>query len=78
MMNSITVIKDDGQKQELEIIDTLKINATEYVIVSEKSSDNAYAYKVVGATRGEKEYASVGNGKEFNMVLQKYNELHPD
>lgn len=77
-MNSITVIKENGQRQQLDIIDTLNINSTEYVIVSEKESDNAYAYKVVGVGNGEKQYASLESGKEFNMVLQKYNELHPD
>jgi uncharacterized protein YrzB (UPF0473 family) len=75
-MNYINVTNEDGKQEKLEIIDALKINQKEYVIVSPVDSDNAYAYKVIGEHNGEREYESIGNGKEFQMVLQKYNELH--
>ena len=69
----ITVINQDGEKVDLELIDTIKMDGSQYVIVGPKGSDEAYAYKSL-VKNGETEYLSIGQGEEFKRVLQKYNE----
>jgi len=69
----ITVINQDGVKVDLELIDAIKMDGNQYVIVGPKGSDEAYAYKSV-VRNGETEYLSIGQGEEFKRVLQKYSE----
>ncbi|MCY6483348.1 DUF1292 domain-containing protein [Clostridium aestuarii] len=73
--NTITVLNEFGKPVELELVDALKVGENKYVIVSEKDSDVANAYKEV-RKNGEVEYASIGSGAEFKNVLQIYNEKH--
>ena len=70
----ITVVNENGETVELELIEAIKMDGNEYVIVGPKDSDEAYAYK---STRkdGEIEYKSIGQGAEFKKVLQKFNEM---
>ena len=68
----ITVINKNGEKVDLELIDILKVDGNEYVIVSSEDSNEAYAYKSV-IKNGETEYLSIGQGEEFKKVLQEYN-----
>jgi len=68
----ITVLNENGVKVELELIDAIKMDGKEYVIVGPKESDEAYAYKSV-VKNGETEYLSIGQGEEFNRVLEKFN-----
>lgn len=69
----ITVVNESGKKVDLELIDIVKMNGNEYVIVGPKDSNEAYAYKTV-IKNGETEYLSIGQGEEFKKVLQKYNQ----
>lgn len=69
----ITVVNENGKKVDLELIDTIKIDEDEYVIVGPKDSDEAYAYKAA-IKNGQKEYFSIGQGAEFKRVLDKYNQ----
>jgi len=69
----ITVLNENGQKVDLELIDAIKMNGNKYVIVGPKDSDEAYAYKSV-MKNGEVEYLSIGQGEEFKKVLRKFNE----
>lgn len=69
----ITVLNENGEKVELEMIDDIKVDGIDYVIVGPKDSDEAYAYKSV-LVNGEMEYTSIGQGPEFKRVLQKYSE----
>ena len=69
---SIMVENDKGQQVELEVIDRLTLDGNEYVVVSEKTSDNAYAFKVE-MKNGKKDYQSIGDGPEFAKVLKAYN-----
>lgn len=71
----ISVRNEFGKKVELEVVDALKIDNEKYVIVAEKGSDVANAYKQV-EHNGEIEYMSIGAGGEFKKVLQVYNERH--
>ncbi|MEG0307129.1 MAG: DUF1292 domain-containing protein [Clostridium sp.] len=69
----IKVSGEDGKSVELEFIDVVKVGSLEYVIAGPKNSDEACAYKVVSRENGMVEYASVGEGREFNKVLTAYN-----
>lgn len=69
----ITVVNETGKKVDLELIDTIRIDEDEYVIVGPKDSDEAYAYKAT-IKNGQKEYFSIGQGAEFKRVLDKYNQ----
>lgn len=71
---TITVLNEYGKKVDLELIDAIKVDGNQYVIVGPKDSDEAYAYKSV-VKNGETEYFSVGQGAEFKKVLDKFNEL---
>lgn len=69
----IKVINQDGEKIDLEFIDSIEIDGSEYIIAGPKNSNEAYAYKSI-VKNGEKEYLSIGEGEEFKKVLQKYNQ----
>jgi hypothetical protein len=70
---TITVVNEFGKNVVLELIDAVKVDGKEYVIVGPKDSDEAYAYKSV-VKNGETEYFSVGVGPEFKRVLDVYNQ----
>lgn len=74
-MNFITVTTENGKQEKLEVIEKLDIVGKRYVIVAPENSNEAYAYRVTISGNYE-EYESVGAGKEFDMVLQKYNDLN--
>lgn len=69
----ITVVNQNGEKVDLELIDAIKMDGNQYVIVGPKGSDEAYAYKSV-VKNGETEYLSIGQGEEFKRVLEKYSQ----
>lgn len=69
----ITVVNKNGEKVALELIDIIKMDGNEYVIVGPENSNEACAYKSV-INNGETEYLSIGQGEEFKKVLQKYNQ----
>ncbi len=68
----ITIINSKGEKEQLEVIDDIKLEKNNYVIVSPIGSDVAFAYKSM-VKNGEAEYISVGAGPEFDKVLAAYN-----
>lgn len=70
----ISVIDSSGKKVDLELIDTIRFDGNEYLIVSAPNSNEAYAYKTTTTASGEKEYSCLKEGDEFRKVLQKYNE----
>ncbi len=69
----ITVENEDGEKVELEFIDTIKVDGQEYVILGPKGSNEAFAYKSI-TKNGETQYFAIGTGEEFQKVLEKYNQ----
>lgn len=74
-MSFITVTMDNGKKEKLEVLERFDIEGKHYVIVAPEDSDKAYAYRVT-INGNYEEYESIGEGKEFNMVLKKFNELN--
>jgi hypothetical protein len=73
--NTMSVVNDQGQTINIEVIDAIKIGKSKYVIVSGQNSDEAHAYKEV-TTHGKTEYESIGSGTEFKRVLEAYNSKH--
>jgi predicted HAD superfamily phosphohydrolase len=69
----ITVKNEFGKDEKLEVIEVINLDNKQYAIVSPIDSEVAYAYKMM-RKGNEIEYKSIGAGKEFNDVLQKYNE----
>ena len=53
---TITVLNEFGKKVDLELIDAIKMDGNEYVIVGPKDSEEAYAYRSV-VKNGETEYS---------------------
>ncbi|WBW99242.1 DUF1292 domain-containing protein [Oceanirhabdus sp. W0125-5] len=73
MRNAFMIVENDlGQKVELELVDKMTLNGKKYVILSQRNSDNAFAYRVV-EKNGKKDYQSIGSGEEFAQVLKAYN-----
>jgi uncharacterized protein YrzB (UPF0473 family) len=70
----ITVTNEYGKEEKLEVIDIINLEQNQYAIVSPVGSDVAYAYKMF-KKGNEIEYKSIGQGKEFNTVLEKYNSM---
>lgn len=74
----ITVKNEFGKDEKLEVIDIVKLeNNKQYAIVSPVGSELAYAYRMQ-RKGNEIEYKSIGAGREFNEVLQKFNELQDE
>jgi hypothetical protein len=69
----ITVKNEFGKDEKLEVIEVIDLESKQYAIVSPVNSEVAYAYRMI-RKGNEIEYKSIGEGKEFNNVLQKYNE----
>ena len=69
----ITVKNEFGKDEELEVIEVIALENKQYAIVSPVNSEVAYAYRML-RKGNEIEYKSIGEGKEFNQVLKKYNE----
>ncbi|MFD3157804.1 DUF1292 domain-containing protein [Haloimpatiens sp. FM7330] len=72
---TVTILDENGNKKELDIIDMLNVDNKQYVIVSSKGSEDAYAYRAE-QKGNEIEYTSIGEGQEFNKVLEAYNSKH--
>ncbi|WP_035289423.1 DUF1292 domain-containing protein [Clostridium sp. KNHs214] len=77
MEKTINVMDEKGNPIQLDIIDVLNVENNQYVIVGAQNSDEAYAYRAIPKGK-EVEYVSIGEGVEFNKVLNAYNEKHKD
>lgn len=69
----ITIINSKGEKEQLEVIDDILLEKNSYLIVSPINSDVAYAYKTI-VNNGATEYISIGDGPEFQKVLEAYSQ----
>lgn len=68
----MTVMNGKGEQVQLELVDTVSVNNNKYVIVSQIGEDDAVAYRTV-EKGGKTDYISIGNGMEFQKVLEEYN-----
>lgn len=72
----ISLVDENGEEQEFEIIATLELNEDEYaVLLPMDGSDEAVIFKVVEEIDGESVLEYVNDDEEFEMVANAYEEL---
>lgn len=79
-INSITLIDEDGNEVEFDVIMKLDIENKEYVIVAptdneEDDDDEAIALRIDKNEKGEDILVTVEDEKEFEMVSEAYQTL---
>lgn len=71
----ITVLGENEEKIELQLIDTIEIEENRYVLLAPlDDEENAYVYKIAFDDQNRKNYELVEDDKEFDKVLEKYEE----
>lgn len=71
--NIITVLNEDGEKIELQLIDTIEMDENLYALIAPVGDEeDAYVYKIVYDAEGKKHYEVVEDDSEFDRVLEKY------
>ena len=78
--NIITLIDEEGQQEDFEVIMTFELNDNKYVILTAADSDddsNAYAFKIVYEGVGKDKYSLVfiEDDEEYKNVATAYNAL---
>ena len=78
--NIITLINEDGQEEDFEIIMTLESNGNEYAILAEAGSDEeseAYAFRIEYDNQGKDEFSlvSIEDDEEYEDVVVAYETL---
>ena len=70
----IKVMDEEGNKVELELIDTIVLDSQEYAILAQvEEEDDAYIYKVE-TIDGKKHYSYIEDDEEFERVSEAYEE----
>lgn len=73
--NVITFKGEDGNTVALELVERLKIEEDEYVLLAHlEEDDDAYVYKVT-TVDGVENYESVQDDDEFERVLEEYESM---
>ncbi len=72
----ITLLDENDQETDFEVIATLKVNSTDYAILIplNKLGDEAFIFKMI-EENGEYVLESIEDDEEFNMVADAYEEL---
>ncbi len=78
--NIITLIDEEGQEEDFEVIVTFETKGNEYAILTEIDSDedsDAYAFKIVYDDEEKDEYSliSVEDDEEYEDVVAAYETL---
>ncbi|HZK58028.1 MAG TPA: DUF1292 domain-containing protein [Clostridia bacterium] len=78
--NIITLIDEDGQEEDFEIIVTFESKGNEYVILALAGSDeesDAFAFKIVYDNENSDEFSliSIEDDEEYDDVLVAYETL---
>lgn len=80
-VTNITLLDEDGNEVEFEVITKLDIEENEYVIVAPKDGKNDSEALVLKIGKDEDDndiLYSVEDDEEFNMVSEAYEALFPD
>ena len=78
--NIITLIDEEGQEEDFEIIMTFESKGNEYVILAPADSDEeseAYAFKIIYDDENKDEYSliSIEDDEEYEDVVVAYETL---
>lgn len=69
----VKVVNEDGEKIELQLIDTLTVEGQKYVLLAPVGEENdAYVYRVVDLGDNKSSYEYIEDDEEFNRVLDAY------
>ncbi|WBW95380.1 DUF1292 domain-containing protein [Oceanirhabdus sp. W0125-5] len=72
----IKVMTEDGNKIELQLIESFVIEGQKYSLLAPVDDDeNAYVYKAIDLGDNKTEYEVVEDDMIFNMVLDEYEKM---
>lgn len=72
----IKVLNEDGEKIELQLIDSLVVDGQKYVLLAPVGEeDDAYVYKAISLGDNKESYEYIEDDEEFNKVLDAYEAL---
>lgn len=75
----IKVLNEDGEKIELQLIDSLVVDGQKYVLLAPiGEEDDAYVYRAIPLGDNKESYEYIEDDKEFNKVLDAYEALEYD
>ena len=75
----VKVVNEDGEKIELQLIDTLTVEGQKYVLLAPVGEESdAYVYRVVDLGDNKSSYEYIENDEEFNKVLDAYDASFED
>lgn len=77
--NIITLLDEEENEQEFEVIMTLEVKDNEYAILapitSEDEEDYAYAFKIVYDSKEEYSLVTIEDDEEYDNVVATYETL---
>lgn len=75
MENIITLIDDEGNEIECEIIDAFEYGDKEYVVLLPDDEEDPFMLRVDKDENGEEVFAMIEDDDEFDEVSEAYNGL---
>jgi len=80
-MNKISITDENGEALELFIVEQARVNATDYILVTESEDDEAQAYilkDISGTESAEAVYEFVDDDNELEAIAKVFSELLED
>ena len=75
----IKVLNEDGEKIELQLIDSLVVDGQKYVLLAPiGEEDDAYVYRAISLGDNKESYEYIEDDEEFNKVLDAYEALEDE
>lgn len=73
--NIITLLDDDGNEVECEVIDMFEFENKEYVVLLPVDEEDPYILRVDKDDEGNEVFAVIEDDEEFDKVAEAYDEL---
>lgn len=78
MDNMITLLDEDGNEVECEVIDMFEYDEKEYIVLLPDDEDDPYILRVDKDEDGKDVFAVIEDDDEFEKVADAYDELVGD
>lgn len=75
MENMITLLDDEGNEVECEVIDLFEYDEKEYVVLLPTDEEDPYILRVDKDEDGNEIFAVIEDDEEFEKVAEAYDEL---
>lgn len=75
MDNMITLLDDEGNEVECEVIDLFEFDEQEYVVLLPVDEEDPYILRVDKEEDGSEVFAVIEDDEEFEKVAEAYDEL---